>query len=301
MADARCVEVLRFVSGNIEEEVLGSHLKPVRGRSGQREIAVGPFNGTGFEAACSFSTAQAVGAVPDGQNKVFEHLSRATHFHDRSGIEHGLEGAVRTSDDVGNSCWVKLYRDVSPDPHGALRVCSKMRLGPLKDCGDGVFTSTEVHRRWYGGAPCSVGTCGGGEQGGAVELDLEVKPNQTVSVNRVKVVQTPTEFPCVAACCVNAVFEKERNPRAVGEEEGDVSFTASIEPLRCNFRKQRSVAKVEDVWNDPIKGVISVCIGVQRGDDDAFNHELDLMVGYPDELVVNHRTRDGYGLIDGHR
>ena len=165
--------------------------------------------------------------------------------------------------------------------------------------------SRSAHTRTLFSASAGRWACvcsgGGGKQGGAVELDEKFEPYQAVSVNRVKVVQASTEIPGIAPRGVNAVLKEEGDPRAMAEEERDVAFTASVVALRSDFCHEGSVSKVEDVGDHPFVGEIAVGVGWQRVDDDAFDDQLDLMIGNTRQLVVDDGTGNHDRFVDRNR
>ena len=87
-----------------------------------------------------------------------------------------------------------------------------MRLCPFKDHGDGVVPTGEVHRGGNRRTPSTVGICRGREQGVPVKLHQQLEADQTVTVNRVKVVKTTAKFPRVPTSGVNAIIEEEGHP-----------------------------------------------------------------------------------------
>ena len=124
-----------------------------------------------------------------------------------------------------------------------------------------MFSTLKVHGSWNGGRPLAVCTCSGGEQGVSIKFHKEFKPDQSISVNRVEVVQASIQLPNITACCIGSVLKDEGDPRTVRQEEGDVAFTAAVIPLRCHLSNQRSVAKVKDIGYDPVKGKSTLVVG----------------------------------------
>ena len=157
---------------------------------------------------------------------------------------------------------------------------------------DGVVSTFQVHGGRNGGAPSTIGHGGGGEQRVAVQLDQQFKSDQALSVNRIKIIQSAVKHPCISTGRINSVLEQERHPRTMREEEGSITFASSIITLRCNLSDQSLVSEVKDVRNQPIKGEVAVRIGDQGADENAFNDELHIMVGYTDQLIVDNGAGD---------
>ena len=101
LTDACSVEVECIVSGDVKEEVLRANLKPVRCSGGEREVSVGPENGTLRETACTIPTVLTVGTVANREDEVLEDLTGTTDFTNRSRVGNRLEDVVGPRHHVG--------------------------------------------------------------------------------------------------------------------------------------------------------------------------------------------------------
>ena len=301
LTDACSVQIERVVSSDVQEEVLRSDLKPVRGRGFQREIPVGPGDRARGETASTLTTALAIRTVTNREEEILEDLTGTTDFLNRTGVEDGFKHAVRTGHHRRASGRVDLNEQIRPHPNAVFSFGRQVGLCPFEDHGDGVLSTRQIHGCRNGSTPGPVCSGGGGKQGGAVELDEKFEAYQAVSVNRVKVVQASTEIPGIAPRGVNAVLKEEGDPRAMAEEEGDVAFTASVVALRSDLCHEGSVSEVEDIGDHPFVGEIAVGVGWQRVDDNAFNDQLDLMVGNTRQLVIDHGPGNHDRFVDRNR
>ena len=96
--------------------------------------------------------------------------------------------------------------------HATLGVGWKVRLRSSKLNRDGVLTTSEVRRCRHHSVPSTVNAGGHGGQRVPVQLDREFETNQTVPVNRVKVVKPAVDGPNIATGCVGSVLKLEGDP-----------------------------------------------------------------------------------------
>ena len=132
-----------------------------------------------------------------------------------------------------------------------------MGLGSFEQHGDGVLSALQIHGSGNGGTPSTVRPGGGGEQRVAVKFDQEFKSYETVSVDRIEIVQTAADFPCISTGRIDSILKQKGHPRTMGEEERGVAFTCTIIALRCDFSDQRLVSEIKDVWHQPVKGEVA--------------------------------------------
>ena len=136
--------------------------------------------------------------------------------------------------------------------------------------------SREVGGRWDDRRPDTVWTGRCGEQHRTVKADQQFLTDQTIAVNGIEIIETPVQFPCIAARRID-IDELQRHPRTVRKEERCVSFTTTIVSLGRNLRKQGVVAEVKDIGHLPIKGEVAVGIRDQTRQHNPFDDQLDIV------------------------